>query len=188
MYKRSFLWHLLALLANKFGTIVLTVDNNVIFERFVCGNPNTDAISLNACEMKPIAPNMYRMNLSVHIIQPLDNIWVYFVVYQRFSSYQKFVYQWEDVCGYFRNESKAPIFKVLFDNLKRFSIGELNLQCPIANDVVIAVNKFNMSHFVLPLLPAARYRVDLNITQGRNKRHIGFAQVYFRISDFRLWQ
>lgn len=187
---RSFSLLLLVLLAIKFLSVV-SVDNNVIFEKLVCYEPAVDTMTVTKCEMRPIAPNVYRMNFSVRLHKPVNNIWTHAKIYQRYSVYQKIADQQEDYCGFFRNETRAPILQMLFDNyitLTHIRAVKMNFECPsTTNSFEISLNKFNMSHFVLPLLLAARYKVDFNVTRGRNGRSIGFGQIFFRMSDFRLW-
>lgn len=187
MFIKHFLWLLRALLVVKFLAIVSSVDNNVIFEKIECAEPRPDAISVQKCEMRPIASNVFRMNLTLHFHKPLNNLWIHTIAYQRFSTYEKFVDLWENFCGYFRDPSKSPITKLLFNNLKLIDFDEKYLACPLANNLTMTYNKLNMSHFVLPLLPAARYKVDLSVAHDKNGRSIGFVQIFFRISDFRLW-
>lgn len=163
------------------------VDNNVLFDHIECV-VNKDFISEYKCEMRPVAPNVFKMNGTVVLKRPFDNIWVHFQAYYRYSHYQKFIDHWEDVCDFFKSINKAPMLKMLFDTFLHNKVHfNFELQCPVKGTAIVYHPNANMSHFTLPLIPAGRYRVDLNITKGKNGIQFVFAQIHFKISDLRVW-
>lgn len=162
------------------------IENNIIFERIECDEPNHDFISQFKCEMRPVAPNVYRTNFTVHLRKPTANIWVYTSLHYRYSTYQRIAHQWEDLCYYLRHGTHAPVLKVMHENLKAMGTLIYTSQCPMT-EFIFTQERFNASLFVIPLVPSGRYRIDLNVTQGKNGRYIHFRKFYFHISDFRVW-
>lgn len=168
---------------------IVSIENNMILERIECEEPNHDLISELRCEMRPVASNVFKVNLTLQMRKPLNNIWIRTTLYHRYSTYQKFGEQEENVCSFLSNihdQNKTTVLKMVFDNLKYFTNLTRNLKCPMSA-FVFTSSGFNVSHYVVPLLPAARYRVDSNITLGRNGRYIASSKAFFRISDFRIW-
>lgn len=189
MVKKISMISIIFIAANKLIEIasVDNVKNHAILEKVVCDETNYELVSEMNCFVRPVAPNVHRVNITFHFIKPLDNLWTHFTVYYRYSTYQRLVHQMEDICVPNHNESKTSIMNVF---LRNFAIlGELTFvhKCPMQL-MMFTSERMNMSHFVFPLMPAGRYRVDFNLTKGaRNGRHIFFVQLFFKISDFRLW-
>ena len=126
------------------------------------------------------------MNVLIQIEKPEKNIWVHTTAYHRYATYQKFAHQAEDLCRYFSDHKSAPVLNILMDNFKKLGTLDIASACPLSR-FSLRSEKLNASHFVAPLLPAGRYRFDLNLTFGKNGISYFDVKIYFRISDFRLW-
>lgn len=126
------------------------IDNNVIFERVACYESNSDLIASNICEMRPVAPNFYRTNITAQFKKPLGNLWAYTALHYRYSTYQRIAHQWEDICFFLRHSTHAPVQKILFDNLKALGTLKYTPQCPMTT-FSFTQERLNVSHYVMPL-------------------------------------
>lgn len=169
-----------------------TTANPSIFVRFYNNRRRRQYSTLEPVECEAnkdyIAPNVYKMNGTVVLREPLDNIWVHFKAFYRYARYQKFADHREDLCAFFKHLNRAPILKVVYDAFLLNKV-QLNfkLQCPLKETLRIIHPRANMSHFFVPLVPAGRYRIDINITQGKIGIQIISEQLFFKISDLRIW-
>lgn len=174
--------HLSVLICTTFG-----LENNILFERVEC-NVNSKYISEYKCEMRPVAPNVFKINGTFALTEPINNLWVHFQTFYRYSHYQKFADVWEDGCGFLRNMNEARVLKAIFDSINSHNLQiNFELQCPFKGVLKAYHPHANISHFWAPLLPAGRYRIDANATKGKNGVQIVFGQIYFTISDLRIW-
>lgn len=169
---------------------VVTNPNNFLFERFECDEPNPKFLSELKCEMKTIARNVLKINVTLAFTsEAQNNLWLRTTVYYCLNTYGKFFDLTENVCGYFNGGNKAPIFKLIIDNLLALKT-EFNfkLQCPLPKTLEITNAAMNLSQFLLPIIPAGRYRFEFTFTKGKNGPTLLFAQLYVSVSDVRAFQ
>lgn len=100
--------------------------------------------------MRPVAPNVFKINGTFALTEPLDNLWVRFQTFYRYSHYQKFVDIWEDGCGLFGNKTEARVLKVLLDSFIDNNVQfNFELQCPLKGVLNFYHPHANVSLFCL---------------------------------------
>lgn len=172
------------------------IDNNVIFEKFEYQIFNHSLVKVNYLEIKPVGHNVLRANGSYSILQPLNDVWLRGTLYYKYVRYQKFLVNLEfNVCDLFANMFNMPFTKLIIDNLVALydDISELEfdldyeLKCPLNGTASAYHPHFNMSKIVLPLLPAGRYRADYIYRTHKYGKPVALLQLFFQISDLRVW-
>lgn len=165
-------------------------ENNFQFERFECAEPNPEFLSQLKCEIKPIARNVLKANITIGLKQVLkSDIWVHTMVYYRYNTYKKLVDLSEELCGFLRGVNKSPILNMMMENYNEMDVHlNFKLQCPFSGNLILTHDGLNSSQISLPLIAAGRFRVDFNFTKGKNGIYLGFSQLYFSISDLRVFQ
>lgn len=176
--------HLLLLARFCFGAT-----NNILFERIETRIMNPEVMSYFVFEMKPIAPNVYRMNATVITTRPLQTFWVRYVLYRKSTTYTKYLIDlWEDACAFLGPSYMAPLSKIVLDNFMANGLHfNFPLRCPLNGSMSIIHDRINISHLVTPLVAAGRYRLDMTTAEGKGRNLIAFAQIYGSVSDLRVW-
>lgn len=139
------------------------IDNNVLFERVECEEPNHEFVSEFICEMKPIAPNVFKIHALFQTRTPLKKVWVQSTLYHRYSTYQRFVHLWENLCEPQLKGKTASKFNIIVDNLSKLGNLTYDYKCPFTG-IGYTNERLNMSQFIIPLAPAGRYRLDLELS------------------------
>lgn len=117
-------------------------------------------------------------------------MWAHGVLYYRYNTYQKYAIDlWEDLCGFLND--KAHFMMWIMSRLQHFS--NLNHTCPYTGTVILKANNISVDKFrIEPLLPAGRYRLDLNLTKLPRNNDIqnvyGMMRIFDSISDHRIEQ
>lgn len=74
-------------------------DNNILFEKTETKILNPAIVSYADFEMKSLAPNVYKMNLTVVATHPLNHLWVHYVLNRKTTTYHKYLIDlWEGRC------------------------------------------------------------------------------------------
>lgn len=163
--------------------------NNIILEKVEPKLLNTSLMSYVKWEFRPIAPNVFRHNMTFVLPQPLHTGWIHFDLYYKYKTYNKFLIDfWENFCGFWDGKGGSPLSALAYENILRAG-HKLNfkLQCPLSGTLMVINERLNMSEQVFPLVPAGRYRLDLTYALKKNEQAYLLAQFYFRISDLRVW-
>lgn len=167
--------------------------NNFLFERFECDERNPEFLSELKCEMRTVARNVVKVNVTAVIKKELkNNVWLRVAANFRYThAYVKIFDLSENICGFFNGTSNAPILKKLVENLIHLKL-QLNfkLQCPFAGTLMATHAGINASHFSMQIVSSGRYRFDLGFTKGKNGPTIVSSQLYVSVSDHRpyLWR
>lgn len=149
-------------------------------------------MSWDRCEIKYISRHNLKIHLESTFDQPVKTIWAHGILYYRYNTYQKYAIDlWEDMCGFFSGTAHSYFMVWLMSKMQNFT--NLNHACPITGTVFLKVNNISANQFTIePLLPAGRYRFDLDLTKlSRNNdiRNIyGSVRIFASISDHRIEQ
>lgn len=166
--------------------------NSIIFERFECGVGPGVAFATIRCDVRKISQQDMKMHMQMNFSEQLNGVWVHGVFYYRYNahSYQRFpIDLWENVCAWLDKGAQhhSYFLKWTGQNVRKFS--NLNHSCPYSGNVWIKVDRIPINSLVmLPFMPSGRYRVDLNVTNGYNKKPFMITKFFFSISDNRVEQ
>lgn len=164
--------------------------NNILFERHVFELFDKKLFSLFYTEFRPVARNVLRVNITTVLTGALTDFWGRGTLYKKYNTYQKYLIDVrDDFCEFFKlGDSTKPLTKILLDNFGRLLHFDYQFHCPFGPGLLTGWSKgVNFSDINVPLMPAGRYRFDLLFTK-KDERHKYFKfEMYFAISDIRVW-
>lgn len=168
------------------------IQKNVFtFERLECKNASNGIVNIVKCVGKSISRTRVRGDVLLTLNRTIYSVFAHFVAYYQFSSneYRPYLFNlWEDVCATLGGDNGNIISNILFEKARNYT--NFNHPCPympgqyFAKVDNISVNILNFGQ----LLPAGRYRVELNVTEGYKGLLLGMSKLYFSISDRRVTQ
>lgn len=166
--------------------------NNVIFERLEYQVLNRTLIKERYVEVRLIARNVIKVNASVELTEPVNRFWLHATLFYKYTIYQKYLIEVHDeVCQYlnvsvpFNALAQLAAWNVL-EFIDDTNI-EFEIVCPFNGVLTVSNDGLNLSRLITPLLPAGRYRVDAALSRRKTSPPFATAQLYVRISDFRIW-
>lgn len=167
------------------------IPNNVIFEKIDYQVYNKTLVIEDKFFIKPVAPNIYRVNGSFTLTRPVYECWIRLILNYKYNAYQKYLIdQSGELCSLLNFTTSNPVAQLALDNflLMQKDI-EMNfkLECPIKGHIWAASAGFNMSKLTIPLLQSGRYRLDVAASPHERGPVYAGGQLYFRISDYRVW-
>lgn len=170
--------------------------NNVILERVEFENFNKSLIKLHVFIVRPITWNVFKINVSVTLTDPVNELWAHGILFRKYNTYKKFLIDITfDVCGFFNGTASNPVAQYIMENYLRLKENfkmNFNLQCPFSGAISVISDHFNSSELVIPLLSAGRYRWDVYglappLKKGLNSQKYFVVRFFFEISDLRVW-
>lgn len=167
--------------------------NNNIFEKVEYEVFNKTLIKDFRLEWRPLASNVFRYNVSVEITEHLNELWYNYRLFYKYTTYQKFLIDMNmDVCGILNKTTNNPLTKVLLANYMREIQTDgyhMNFkpECPFYGYLEAWSTGSNSSHYNFPLVPAGRYRVDLEARRTEHGPVIMVVRAFVRVSDLRIW-
>lgn len=138
------------------------------------------------CRVKYINWNNLRGYGGIHFRQPINAAWIHGILYYKYNTYQKIATEyWDDVCAWVAGHRKSyylDFMKPLIRNYTNF-----NHTCPYVGLVFGKADNISVQHFMIPqLMPAGRYKIEANLTEGDRKTVLTGGAVFFSISDHRI--
>lgn len=148
-------------------------ENNVLLEKVTYHVYDESLFSYHFIEWKPVARNVYRHNMTFILTRPLNEGWVHFAMYYKYTTYNKFLINlWEDFCGFWRGSGGSPLSSLALENAMRIGVNfSFKLQCPLTGKIMMTHSGLNMSQAVFPLAPAGRYRLDVSYAEKKEPMH-----------------
>ena len=146
---------------------------------------NESFIFNRTCNFRPVARNTIKVDIEVLLKESVDNVQIHFDLYYRYNIP---IDRYVDLCQYLKDKdaSKAPLMRFLMENIGKYS--SMNHTCPYGSVIFWKADHFNFDNFKFtPLLPSGRFRLDIEFFNNSRLNLIAFAQIYFKISDHRLW-
>lgn len=121
-----------------------------------------------------------------NITQPLNGAWVHAVGYYKYNTYQKIATEyWDDLCGWISGKSNSFLLDLYKSVILKHT--NLNHSCPYTGLVYLLAQNISVKELTLPpIVPAGRYRVDFNFTEGDRKTPLVEGALYVSISDHRI--
>lgn len=165
------------------------LENNILLERMESFALNVSIVSYLNSQIRPIASNVYKVNITMVLKVVLENVWVRFVLYHKYQRYPKFLIDvWENGCDFLSGSSTSPMIKILIENSLRAGVKlSFKLRCPFSGTIIVAHDRLNVSGISIPLFPAGRYRLDLMFATAKHQDPYVKFQTYVSISDLRVW-
>lgn len=150
---------------------------------------NLAVVSYADTEMRPIAPNVYKLNATVVTTRPLKTFWAHYVLHRKTTTYHKYLIDlWEDICAVLGSSIMAPMSKILLDNFMANGLHfSFPLHCPFNGSLTVSHVRWNFSEVNIPLMAAGRYRLDITTAEGKERNLLTCIQVYGSVSDLRVW-
>lgn len=163
--------------------------NNVIFEKFEYKVINTTLIDVHYVDFRPIQRNIIKINCSLTLTVPIDQLFLHITLYYKYNTYQKYlIHQIGELCAFSRGEYLNPLGRLFRENIMEMEMKfDFMMQCPYYGTLQIFHGGVNFSQVNFPLLQAGRYRFDVAFTPTRYGPIYAKYSVYFAISDIRVW-
>lgn len=115
--------------------------NNIILEKVEYRVLNRSVASNDWLEIKPIAPNVYRLNFTTDLLQQSNEGWVRGVLYHKYTTYQKFLIDYKlEGCSLMNallnDNSTNPFAQYIIENIYEFYFDDgyetnFNFKCPL---------------------------------------------------------
>lgn len=157
-------------------------------DRLICKPYPNSTISATFCEIKYISQDRMKLHVWANFSEPIHELWIHSVAYFKFNglTFSRFpINIWENMCGWLAGKTKSFILDWTFGKVLQYS--NLNHPCPYDGHVYVKVD--NLSATILQIeqfLPAGKFRLDMNITDGNRNRVLAMAKIIFTIFDNRI--
>lgn len=166
----------------------------MMFEKMETEILDHEMIEYLGTTVKAIARNVFLFNVTVKLSRPWTNVWAHYDMYYKSKysqTYQQYLINvWEHWCDYFAGrKAKVPMTEMFFKGVKAVGLhANFKFECPFPNaTLTFSHERANLSNFIMPLLAAGRYRVDVTFAGRKSGQLYKKYQIYFEISDFRVW-
>lgn len=174
------------------------VSKNLRIVRFVCqrNRAHLDRLTCRTfpgskvfdvrCRLKYIDRNHLKGDLWANLSQPIKGLWVHAIMYYRYNTYQKIATEyWDDLCKWVNGRSNSYVMTYLMPLLKKYS--NFVHPCPYSGLIYAKSDNVSVQALTIPqIMPAGRYKVDFNYTEGDRKTVLVAASLYGTISDHRI--
>ena len=144
------------------------------------------------CDIKHISRRDMRVNLENSFEKPVTTAWAHIVVYYKYNTYQKYAIDlWENLCGFL--DQKAQSYFMAWAVSRVMNYTNLSHPCPYTENIVIKVNNISIDAIQIePLMPAGRYRIDINLTKISHtyepENVYGIYKIFLSVLDNRIEQ
>lgn len=143
-------------------------------------------MSALGCDVKYIDRDNLRIYVWSNITAPVNDAWIHTVFNYRYNTYQKYAIDlWENACSWVSGKGKSYILDWTVKKLLKNT--NFNHPCPYNGHTFININNISVSRLPLePIMPAGRYRMDFNVTEGNRSNVLFISKIFFSISDNRI--
>lgn len=153
----------------------------------------SNKIEFGDCSIKHggrIGTNLVIMNFNFTVKEPIDEPVAHMVFYYKYTIFRKFpIDMWQNVCEILNPKKQVQFFSSAFKPLLPYIQHDGKLECPIMGSYAARISNISLDQFDLPsLIPAGKYRIDVNITEKNRKNVILVTQTYATVSDNRIEQ
>lgn len=138
--------------------------------------------------MKHISRSHLKIDIQMNFTKPIYKAFVHTQVYYRYISYQKFpINLWDDMCGWFSGRRRSWVMDWTLGKLLKHS--NINHTCPYIGNVFVTADNISLNTFVFEqFIPAGRYRIDFNLSQGHTSAPMFIGKLFASVSDHRVEQ
>ncbi|XP_037024080.1 uncharacterized protein LOC119065978 [Bradysia coprophila] len=160
--------------------------NFIYFERINCRTYDGSKASAVQCRVKYIDRNHLKAFSSANLTEPVTGLWLRAAAYYKYATYQRISTEiWENLCDWIDGKRSSFFMDFLKSHILQYS--NFNHSCPYSGFVFGKADNVSAQEFAFPeIMPAGRYRVDINVTEGGRKSLLLGATVYFSVSDHRI--
>lgn len=161
--------------------------NEFSYEKLECFDYKNICTSFK-CDLRPIARDRYNAFAKCNLTRPITTAHAHIVLKYRRNTftYETFLVDvWEDMCAFLSGSLHGPVLSHLYPNVAQYT--NINHSCPYTGNVFISMkNISSKAGFIEPMLPAGRFRVDVDVAESRGKQPFAGMKFYVRVSDNRL--
>lgn len=165
----------------------ISQQNTMIFRRLEHKVLDASYFESVTFDWRLIARNTIRINITLQNLQKdVQLVETNIGIFYRYVRWQRITgSMWENLCDAFDPKKFTPILDLLLKNMKNYT--NAGHPCPyVKNETIYAVaDRYNLNDFKLPFIPSGQYRVDMTLTDGRERHPLFFTEFYFDISDHR---
>lgn len=135
-----------------------------------------------------VGRNAIRFNITLHnMLKDIHFAEAKFEGYRRYATWQRLTgSMWENLCDIFDPKISTPVFDVIMKNLRKYT--NFGHPCPyLRNETLYMVaDRLEVKDMHIPFIPSGQYRVDMTMTDGKERHPLSLFQFYFDISDHRV--
>lgn len=138
------------------------------------------------CRVKYIDRNNIEGYIAVNLTKSIKTLWIHGVIYYKYNTYQKIATEyWDDYCAW-KNGQLSFVLDYLKPLIDTYS--NLNHSCPFSAGLFFTkFGNISLQKFIIPqIIPAGRYRLEINITEDKSEIPLLGMSVYGSISDHRI--
>lgn len=169
------------------------MQNSFKFIKHYCKQGNSKRIIIGNCSIKTaghIGSDTIQVNIDATIPEPLNELYVHTVFYYKYTTFRKFpIDLWEELCGWLNGKTKSFYLDAAMS--KTISSFEHNgpRACPLIGHYAMRIPNISFAIFKAPsLMPAGRYRIDVNLTENDRNNVIAVTSFQVSVSDLRIEQ
>lgn len=158
-------------------------------ERVECVRIPNSILSVKRCVAKSLSRDRIHVDGLGVVSRTINTTFIHVSVYYQFSNneYRPFlINKWEDLCGYFRGEMGNFLIAFIYPVIRDYT--NIGHTCPIKADSYYfkikneSINMFNYDQ----LVPAGRYRIDIDAHEGFEGKQFLKIKIYGSVSDHRI--
>lgn len=127
-----------------------------------------------------------KFDLFANVSKPVEDMWIHGVIYFKYNTYQKIATEyWDNPCDWIAGRSTSFLLDFARPVILKYS--NCNHTCPYVGAVYARSSNISAQALTFPqIVPAGRYRIDFNVTEGDRKTLLGGGSLYASISDHRI--
>lgn len=156
------------------------------FENFTCKKGPNGKLDYVFCDGHYISRGHLKAELWGNLTEPINDVWLHVVSYQMVkTTYEKFAVDiWGSLCDWMSKKSKSYILDWSLGLILQFT--NINHPCPYDGVFFVNISNISVEYFHLePFIPSGRYRMDINLTEGKQKNVFFISHLYFNLSEKR---
>lgn len=153
----------------------------------------SNKIVFDNCSIKHggrIGTNLVSINYNFTVKEPLDEPVAHVVFYYKYTIFRKFpIDLWQNLCEILNPKKQVQFFSSSFKPILPHIQHDGKLECPLMGSYAARITNLSLNQFDLPsLIPAGKYRIDVNITENNRKNVILLTRTYVNVPDNRIEQ
>lgn len=152
----------------------------------ICRTYLPSVVSNLTCRIKYIDRNHLKGYLSLDLRKPARSAWVHAVMFYKYFTYQRIATEYrDDLCAWINGDSKSFLLEYFRPLIKQYT--NANHSCPYTGKIFAKADNISVQQFAFPqIVPAGRYRIDINVTINHQKIPMVGGSLYGSVSDHRI--
>lgn len=174
------------------------IETNLNFEGMDLKVYNESVLKVHYWEIIQIEPNVLRTNISISILQPINETWIQTTFYCKRTTYEQCFINLEfEGCKLLTNDNlfHFPLFQLMSENMPMLVADifdtdidiDFEIKCPFNGTATVHHPHFNISKLVVPMLLSGRYRADVYYRAHQAGPALARVRNFFEITNTRAW-